>query len=222
MQITCIMKSVPVVIFVRVSSSIQETSRQISDLQSYAESKNYEVVEVIEEKITGRASDDARSGLRKLEAMAESGSIKKILCAEISRLARRNSVLHKFCERMEELGVSIFWHSQNTETLLPDGRPNPASRFLLAILGEMGRAEIEQMSLRVRSGQAEAVRKGIKLGRKVGSTTPRDQFLKKHCDIVRLLRQGLSIRQTAAVVKKGISTVARVKASMEPELALVS
>ena len=97
---------IPVVILVRVSTVKQETARQISELQQHAAGKGYHVVEVCEEKISGSAQDDDRHGLRRVEELAVSGKIKKVLVHEVSRVARRNSVAHRFVETLEECGVS--------------------------------------------------------------------------------------------------------------------
>ena len=85
-------KAIPVAILVRVSTSKQETSRQVSELKQYAKSKGYAVVEVCQETISGQANDDDRHGLRRVEDLAAAGKIKKVLVHEISRIARRNSV----------------------------------------------------------------------------------------------------------------------------------
>jgi hypothetical protein len=58
---------------------------------------------------------------------------------------------------------------------------------------------------------AEARRKGVKLGRPEGTTLDRDVFLQKHRDILRHLKSGQSVRNTAKITAKGISTVQRVK-----------
>jgi len=64
----------------------------------------------------------------------------------------------------------------------------------------------------VKSGLAEARRKGRKLGRPQGSTASEKEFLSKHSDIVRRLKEGHSVRNTAKITGKGGSTVQRVKA----------
>ncbi len=74
---------IPVVILVRVSSKKQETDRQISELVKYAESKNYEVIEICKEVITGVADESARHGLRRAEELARMGTIKKALVHEV-------------------------------------------------------------------------------------------------------------------------------------------
>lgn len=201
----------PVAIVCRVSSSTQQTCRQIQELQEYAQAQGYEVVEVLQETISGKADQTEREGLIRCEELARTAKIKKVLVHEVSRIARRNSIAHKFVETMEDFGVSVYWKAQNLETLLPNGKRNPAAGIMLALMAEMARNEIEVLSMRVRSGLAQAKRNGVKLGRPVGSNIPLEMFLKKHSDIVRLLKSGHSVRNTAKITAKGFSTVQRVR-----------
>ena len=203
---------VPVAILVRVSTSKQETTRQIQELTQYADSKSYAVVEVCRETISGDSASDERKGLQRVAELAAAGKIRKVLVHEISRIARRNSVAHKFVETLETHGVSLYWHAQGIETLLPNGKRNPAAGIMLALLAEMARAELETLRARIASGLAEARRNGKKLGRPVGSSLSRAVFLQKHRDIVRLLKSGQSVRNSAKIAEKGNSTVQRVKA----------
>jgi DNA invertase Pin-like site-specific DNA recombinase len=203
--------ALPVAILVRVSTAKQETARQVSELRTYADSKGYAVVEVCEEQgISGRADESDRHGLKRVEELAEAGKVKKVLVHEVSRLARKNSIVHRFVERLEELGVSLYWHAQGVETLLASGKRNPAASIMLALLAEMARNEVETLSTRIKSGLEEAKRKGRKLGRPEGTTLKRSDFLAKHPDIIRLLKAGQSVRNAAKITGKGCSTVQRV------------
>lgn len=204
----------PVAILVRVSTIKQETARQVSELRAYAQSKKYNVVAVCHETISGSAENGERHGLRRVEELARAGKIRKVLVHEISRLARRNSVAHQFVETLEDCGVSLYWHAQGIETLLPNGKRNPAAGIMLALLAEMARNETETLRERINSGLREARRKGVKLGRPKGTIVPRESFLRKHKDIVRLLKAGHSVRNAAKIVAKGVSTVQRVKSEM--------
>ncbi|HEY5749191.1 MAG TPA: recombinase family protein [Chryseolinea sp.] len=204
----------PVAILVRVSTVKQETDRQISELKAYAETKGYEVVDVCQETISGRADEEDRHGLRYVEELAQAGKIKKVLVHEVSRLARKNSVTHRFVETLEAHGVSLYWHAQSIETLLPNGKRNPAAGIMLALLAEMARNEVDVLRERINSGLAEARRKGVKLGRPEGTTLDREIFLQKHKDILRLLKSGQSVRNTAKITGKGASTVQRVKLAL--------
>ncbi len=206
-------KQIPACILVRVSTSKQETARQISELQAAASGKGWNVVEICEETISGRADSSERAGLQHVEAMARAGKIKKVLVHEISRIARKSSVVHSFVEMLEDCGVSLYWHSQGMETMLANGKRNPATGIMLAMLAEMARSEVETLRERINSGLAEARRKGVTLGRPKG-TKPTSDFLDTHKDIVKLLRAGQSVRNAAKISGKGASTVQRVKAGL--------
>jgi DNA invertase Pin-like site-specific DNA recombinase len=156
---------IAVAILVRVSTAKQDTARQISELRQYADGKGYDVIEVCQETILGSAEDHERDGLRRAEQLAREGKIKKVLVHEISRIARKNSVAHRFVETLEECGVSLYWHAQSIETLLPNGKRNPAAGIMLALLAEMARNESETLRERIKSGLALARSRGVILGR---------------------------------------------------------
>jgi DNA invertase Pin-like site-specific DNA recombinase len=105
------------------------------------------------------------------------------------------------------------WHAQGIETLLESGKRNPAAGIMLALLSEIARNETETLRERIKSGLAEARRKGVKLGRPQGALAP-ELFLLRHKDIVRLLKGGQSIRNAAKIADKGPSTVWRVKLAL--------
>ena len=205
--------SPPVAILVRVSTLKQETDRQLSELREYAQRKGYNIVEVCTEQISGRADESKRVGLHRVEELARAGKVTKVLVHEVSRLARKNSVVHRFVESLEECGVSLYWHAQGVETLLENGKRNPAASIMLALLAEMARNEVETLSTRILSGLAEARRKGTKLGRPEGKEDAAE-LLNRHRDIVRLLNAGQSIRHVAKITGKGISTVQRAKGAL--------
>ena len=151
----------------------------------------------------------------RVEGLAREGVIEKVLVHEVSRLARKNSIAHSFVEMLEDVGVSLYWHQQGIETLLPNGKRNPAAAIMFALLAEMARSELELLSDRIKSGLEEAKRRGQKLGRPKGSKVARSEFLAKHRDICRRLKEGHSVRNTAKITGKGASTVQRVKKEME-------
>lgn len=206
------MKMIPAAILVRVSTNKQETQRQTYELTATAEGKGWTVVEICEETISGSADKDERPGLMRIEELARAGKIKKVLVHEISRVARRPSVAHAFVETLEQCGVSLYWHAHSIETLLTNGKRNPAAAIMLALLAEMARAEKETLVERIKSGLDEARRKGVKLGRPEGSSLEAAELMRKHADIVRALKAGQSVRNAAKITGKGASTVQRVKA----------
>jgi DNA invertase Pin-like site-specific DNA recombinase len=212
---------VPVAILVRVSTKRQETERQVHELQSVAAARGWQVIEVVEEDgVSGAAKDADRHGLARVEALAAAGAIRKVLVHEVSRVGRRPAVVHGFVERLLDLKVSLYWHSQRIETMLDSGKRNPAAGMMLAVLAEMALAERETLRDRIVSGLDAARRRGTSLGRPVGTSVPPEQLLAKHADVVRLLRAGKSLRDVAARTGKGTSTVKRIKGLLRTNKAL--
>jgi DNA invertase Pin-like site-specific DNA recombinase len=209
-------KLTPVAILVRVSTVKQETARQVSELKAVAAAKGWQVVKVAEEAgVSGKADESERHGLHAVEELAKAGLVQKVLVHEVSRVGRRPSIVQGFVERLESYGVSLYWHAQGIETLLPSGKRNPAAGIMLAVLAEMARSETEILKERIASGLAEAKRKGVVLGRPVGSGMDAAKLLAKHKDIVRALRDGQSVRDAAKLTRKGASTVQRVAAALK-------
>lgn len=203
----------PVAILVRVSTDEQDNTRQITELESVAKSEGWAVVEVVREDGVSGASK-TRPKLEHILSLAESGKVAKILVHEVTRLSRHPAVLHDAVERCNEAGVSIYWHSQRVETLMPSGERNPAAGMMLAILGEMGRTEREFLTRRIRSGMAQAKANGKHMGRPTGSKLDRAKLLAKHPDIIRQLKSGQSIRNAAKITGKSAGTVQAVKRAM--------
>jgi len=207
-------RPVPVAILVRVSTDKQTTDRQTAELQAHAAAQGWNVVSICEETISGTTDAGERTGLQAVRELVTAGTIRKVLVHEVSRLSRRPSVVHSFVEEMEQAGVSLYWHAQRIETMLPSGKRNPAAAIMLALLAEMARAETDTLRERIKSGLDAARRKGVTLGRKTGSTVPMAVFLAKHKDVVRLLKEGHSVRNAAKISGKGGSTIQRVKAGL--------
>ena len=214
MKKTRVVEKIPVAILVRVSTGKQETDRQVFELTEVSETAGWQIVEVIEETLSGAAAESDRSGIERVMVLARERKIRKVLVHEVSRIARRNSTSHLFLEELEALGVSIYWHAQRIETLLSSGRRNPAASIMFSLLAEMARSERESLIDRIHSGIAAAKRKGVHCGRPVGSSLSQEDFLKKHRDVARQLRAGQSVRNAAKITGKGVSTVQRVQAAM--------
>lgn len=208
-------QQIPVAILARVSTSKQDNDRQVHELTEHAERSGWKVVEVIREQVSGASK--TRPDVVRAKELAKAGTIRKVLVHEISRLGRRPALVHEVVESLHESGASLYWHSQRIETLLPDGRRNPAAGIMLAVMAEMAQAERETLIERTRSGLAEARRKGRVLGRPKGSTLDAAELVARHPDIARHLRAGHSIRHAAAITGKSTGTVQAVKRAMEKQ-----
>ncbi|MCC2546436.1 recombinase family protein [Hymenobacter sp. BT175] len=207
-----------VAIFTRVSKKSQATDRQVSELTEYAGQHRYQVVATFTEQISGSTKNDKRPVLQELLTLAMGGQLDKVLVSEVSRLGRSTVEVLKVLEQLEQLRVSVFVLNYHIETLPATGKPNPLALFMLTLLADLARMEKETLRERIHSGLDEARRQGKTLGRRKGTGKSDEQLLKDHADIVRQLRSGQSIRNTAAITAKGEATVKKVKKLLEADL----
>lgn len=196
-------------IYVRVSTDDQDYTRQIDDLKQLASSRNWQIVDIIAEKVSG--SKTGRLGVERLLQAASGGNIDKVLVSEVSRLGRNTLDVLTTVNKLTEMKVSVFINSYQIETLLPDGKSNAMASFMLTILAEFATMERTQHLERVNSGLQKAKKDGRILGRPTGSIKTNSDLLEEYKPVVKLLNQGFSARKVAKLSDVSINTVLKVK-----------
>lgn len=83
---------------------------------------------------------------------------------------------------------------------------------MIATLSTCAQLERENIKFRLNSGRQLYIDKGGKLGRKEGSTKSREEKAEEYKQVIKLLKQGISIRKTAKLCDVSVSTVQRLKA----------
>ena len=198
-------------IYARVSSEgeRQSTGRQVNDLNAYAQGAGLEVVRVFEEKASG-AKDD-RPVLEECLTWCCEGNAGTLLVAEISRLGRTVKIITETVERLTKAGINIHIQDINLDTLMKDGKENPVADIMITVLGLGAQIERKQILGRLNSGRLNAISRGVKMGRKPGSVKTREQKEQEYAKVLRLLRSGESIRNTAKICEVSPSTVQQLK-----------
>ena len=206
---------IPVALFVRVSTKEQDYTRQVSDLTAHAERQGYQIAHIVQETgIATKRSNVERPELEELLNLCRKKKIQKVLVTEFSRLGRRRSETPALMEAITQAGVSIYAHNLGLETLQPNGKRNPVASIVIAVMIEIDAMETERLSERILSGLEQARRDGKRLGRPPGTKQPKEKLVASFPGVAKDLRNGLSIRQTAAIRKVSADTVQRVKKAM--------
>ncbi|RNI27356.1 recombinase family protein [Rufibacter immobilis] len=198
-------------LLVRVSTQDQQHDRQLTELSEYAESMGLKVVETIVETVSGAKRNEERQAILRLIKLAQTGKINKVLVHEVTRLGRNTSQVLATLEELHKHKVSVVVKSYNIETLNPDGSLNSMAQFLFTLLTDIGRMERDTLITRVKSGMAEAKRKGIHVGRPKDSTKGKEAMLKEYKAVVKYIKADYTIRETATLTGVSVSTVQRVK-----------
>ena len=200
-----------VIIFSRVSTSIQDNQRQIDELREYSQKMNFDVIKVFEEKISGGKKNEERPILLEMIQFVKENQINKVLCWELSRLGRNTIEVLTTIELLNENCISLYIKNYNIETLNEKCEINPLSQFMIQILTSVSQMERTQIRQRIKSGYDSFRKNGGKVGRKSGFTKDKETLLNQHKDVVKYLRQGQSVRNTMKLTSKSSGTVQKIK-----------
>lgn len=200
------------VIYARVSSisDRQNTDRQVSDLQSYASKRDYNIVEVFTEHASGAKKNTERQTLCECLNFCIENKVDTLLISELSRLGRNvDEVLAnvRFCK---ENHLNIYFQKEDLNTY-NNGEENPFLTIIIAVLGTCAQMERDNIKFRLNSGKAQYIANGGKLGRKLGSVKTPEQKKEEYKEVITLLKRGYSVRNVAKLASVSNSTVQRVK-----------
>jgi DNA invertase Pin-like site-specific DNA recombinase len=114
-------------------------------------------------------------------------------------------------KRCKDSQLNIYFQKENISIFQPDGSKNPFLNIFISVLGTCAEMEREAIAYRLNSGLKRYKEAGGKVGRKVGSVKSKEKKQKEYARVLRNLKQGKSIRDTATICGVSISTVFRVK-----------
>lgn len=200
-----------VVIYSRVSQSSQDFSRQTTELKEYSKKMGWEVLDVFEEKISGGKLNEERPQLMKMVQFVKNNEIDKVLCWELSRIGRNTLEVLKTINLLNENCISLYIKNHNIETLNDKCEINPMSQFMIQILTSISEMERTTIRQRIKSGYDNYRNKGGKVGRKEGFKKDEELLLSEHKDVVKLLKQGFSVRKVMKLTDRSSGLVQKVK-----------
>ena len=201
-----------VIIYARVSSTTdrQSTERQIKNLTGFANTNGYEVQKIFSEHISGATKNGERQALNECIDYAIIHKT-EILISELSRMGRAIWEVLETVKRCIDNGVNVFFQKEGLRLFDESGKVNGIMAIYISCLGFCAEKERENIYFRLHQGRELAKSKGVKMGRKVGSIETKEQRATKHADVIRCLKKGCSIRDTAKLCGVGVSTAQRIK-----------
>lgn len=200
-----------VVILSRVSTHSQDNQRQINELTEFSKNRNWELIKVFQEKISGNTKNEERPVLMEMISFIQKNNIDKVLCWELSRLGRNIVQVLQTIEILNTNRISLFIKNYNLETLDDDKEVLPLSQFMIQVLSSVNQMERVQIRQRIKSGYDNYRKTGGKVGRRKGFKKSDDNHLEEHKDVIKYLRQGQSIRNTMKLTGKSSGTVQKIK-----------
>ena len=200
-----------VVIYSRVSTTIQDYTRQTEELIEYAQRMGYEVVSTFEEKVSGGKNNEDRPKLMEMVEFVKTNQVDKVLTWELSRIGRNTIEVLKTIKLLNDNCISLYIKNYNIETLNDKCEINPLSQFMIQILTSISEMEKTTIRQRIKSGYDSYRKAGGKVGRKDGFRKDDADLLAEHKDVAKLLKQELSVRKIMKLTGKSSGTVQKVK-----------
>ena len=201
------------IIYARVSSvgDRQSTERQVSDLVDYSTKNGLLVEQVFEEHISGAKRNDERAVLKECIDYAIANRVDVVLFSELSRCGRAVWEVLETIKTLKDNNINAYFQKEGLSLFSEDGTENIYLSVMLSVLCVCSQLERESVSYRLNSGRKLAIEKGVKMGRKVGSVKSMEQKETEYAKVIRSLKAGKSVRDTAAICSVSVSTVQRIK-----------
>jgi DNA invertase Pin-like site-specific DNA recombinase len=181
-----------VALYARVSTSDQDADLQLVELRRYVAARGWAIVEeFVDQGVSGSLA--SRPALDRLRAAARRRDVDAVVVWRFDRFSRSITDLVASLEEFRTLGVAFVSIHEQIDTGSPTGR------VVFAVVAAMAEFEREILRERVRAGMARARERGVRLGR---------PFKLDALEVLRLRRDGLSVRAIARSVGAPASTVA--------------
>ena len=196
-----------VVIFARVSTSVQDYERQVNELTAISQRNGWNIENIFCEKISGAKKNAERKELSRMVEYVQQHKINKVAVTELSRLGRDTLQVLEVIEQFNRLGISLYIQNYGIETLTESGEVNPMSQFLITILAEVARMERKTIRERVESGYKNYRANGGKVGRKAGYRKSDSEMREQYAEEIRLLKKGISLRNISKITGRSVNTI---------------
>lgn len=191
-----------VALYLRVSTSNQNTANQLADLDRVATLRGWHTVEIYrDEGISGAKGRSDRPALDRMLKDAIRKRFDLVAVWSIDRLGRSLQHLIETVNELQAVGIDLYMHQQAIDTT------TPAGKLAFSIFGAFSEFERSLIRERVMSGLDRARKNGIKLGRPTNLTES------VRNSIIELRGQQTPIRKIAAQLRVGTGTVYTVLAN---------
>ena len=128
----------------------------------------------------------------------------------IDRLGRNLLDILTTLQHFDNNGVTLKVDNLGIESLVND-KPNPAFKLIISVLANIAEMERTTMLERQQEGIELAKAKGVYKGRVRGSKESKEEVMAKYPSVIKHIKAGQSLRNTAKLCDVSLGTVQKVK-----------
>lgn len=202
------------VFYIRVSTPEQNPSRQHKDLPSDGI--------VLVDICSGSIPLFQRPEGSKLLAMIEREEVYQISVHQLDRLGRDTLDVLTTIKFLMSKGINLISVQEGISTII-NGKENPLAKMLIGVLATFSEMEQNRRKERQAEGIAKAKERGVYLGgsakaKRTPETTAQFLAKPKTKKVVRVLKEGNSLRRTALICGVSLVFVQKVRNALEKTL----
>lgn len=173
---------------------------------------NYDLT-LFDKGVSGKIPFSEREKGRELTQLVQNGEVDEVVVEELSRLGRNTIDTLTTLKFFEENGVNVVVKSMGNLQSMVNGKKNPIWNLITSVMSSLYELERENILERTEMGRKMYVMNGGKLGRKIGTTESRNDFLKKDRTqkIISLLDKGKSVRDISSRLGVSPKTIVKVR-----------
>jgi len=155
------------VILVRVSTVIQDYLPQVEDLVDYAKKLGYTKFHKIETKESGLADLNDKEGLEKLKSfIKDNKDYKTIFATELSRIGRRQSILHQIKEWLITNKIQLYLKDTGYTLFDSSGNISGAGEIMFTLYGYFAESEVKAKKDRFQRAKKHLMKMGLSISGK--------------------------------------------------------
>lgn len=190
----------------RTSTLQQEGERFKLDTDGYH-------LTIFDKGVSGKVPFSEREGGFKLLELVQSGKVVEVVVEELSRLGRNTLDVLTTLKEFEDYNVNVVVRGMGNLQSIVNGKKNPIWNLITSVMSSLYELERESIVERTEMGRKMYVMNGGKLGRKIGTTENRKDFLQKERTqrIISLLEKGKSVRDISSRLGVSTKTVVKVR-----------
>ena len=196
---------------------LQDYQYQIDTLKEICEKREWEIVKVFGNYVSGAAPIEERQEILDLIAFVKENKIDYCCATSIDRVSRDLLTGVQIIRTLAEQGVNLYLANYNIFTLDDNGKISVMSELMLSVT--LSVASYERMQIRTRLSMGYRAylqrRKEDKenhpLGRKTEYRKSEEAFRQQYKQELTLLRKGISLRNVQQLTGTSVGTLRKLK-----------
>jgi DNA invertase Pin-like site-specific DNA recombinase len=199
----------------QIQQNLHHSTRR-GKIQVKLDKDNYDLT-LFDKGVSGKIPFSERDKGRELTQLVQNGEVDEVVVEELSRLGRNTIDTLTTLKFFEDNGVNVVVKSMGNLQSMVNGKKNPIWNLITSVMSSLYELERENILERTEMGRKMYVMNGGKLGRKIGTTESRNDFLKKERTqkIISLLDKGKSVRDISSRLGVSPKTIVKVRKYVE-------